>query len=313
MPRACQPAGVVGAVACGKGALDDAAVKHPPDLSIVVPARDEAGNLSRLITEVQQGVRDAGVAAELIVVDDGSTDGTWGVLTRESARHDWVRPVRLAAGAGQTVALGVGIGRAAAPFVATLDADLQNDPADLPAMLRLLESEGVDLVQGYRAERRDGWRKRAAGRVGRAARRLVLRDAVRDTGCSTRVARAALARRWPLHLDGMHRFLPACSVMLGGTVIEVPVNHRPRTVGVSHYGSLRRGAVGLVDLFAVRWMMARHHETPHVHPPEAPHTTDAAPPEAVARSSRSDPRGRITTPTAPPQSAQNARPSLSPP
>ena len=288
----------------------------PPRLSIVVPARDEAGNLPRLVAEVEQTVRGIGIDAELIVVDDGSVDGSWAVLEREAARHGWLRPVRLGQPCGQSVALGVGIARARAAFVATLDADLQNDPADLPAMLRLLGSEGVDLVQGCRAERRDGWRKRAAERVGRAARQLVLRDAVRDTGCSTRVARAALARRWPLHLDGMHRFLPACSVMLGATLIEVPVNHRPRTVGVSHYGSLRRGAVGLVDLLAVRWMMARHRATPRVHlpgrPPEAPHTADAAMPPA-APSSRNALPGRISARTPPPEPVQDAQPSLSPP
>ncbi len=239
-------------------------------LSIVVPARDEAGNLARLVAEVRGGVRDAGVDAELVVVDDGSTDGTWPTLDRLAAEHPWLRPVRLTEGRGQTIALGVGIARARAPFVATLDADLQNDPADLPAMLRLLVAEGVDLVQGHRADRRDPWAKRQTGRVGRAARRLVLHDRVRDTGCSTRVATADLARRWPLHLRGMHRFIPAVSAMLGARLLEVPVHHRPRTVGNSHYGSLRRGAVGLVDLLAVRWMMSRYRPVPPVLTPDDP-------------------------------------------
>ncbi len=266
-------------------------------LSVVVPARDEAGNLARLVAEVREGVCDAGVDAELIVVDDGSTDGTWPTLVRLAVEHPWLRPVRLTEGRGQTVALGVGIARARAPFVATLDADLQNDPADLPAMLRLLIAEGVDLVQGDRVDRRDTPAKRRAGRVGRAARRLVLHDPVRDTGCSTRVATAQLARQWPLHLCGMHRFIPATSAMLGARLLEVPVHHRPRTVGNSHYGSLRRGAVGLVDLLAMRWMMSRYRAVPPVVVPDPAgghpqdrwiNTEEPAPPPACVVAPRRD-------------------------
>ena len=275
-------------------------------LSIVVPARDEAANLPRLVQEVQQGVRDAGVEAELIVVDDGSTDDTKAVLERLESDHTWVKPVVLPHRCGQSGALAVGVRRAAAPFVATLDADLQNDPADLPAMLRLLVERRVDLVQGQRVDRRDPWPKRVAGRVGHAARRLVLHDPVRDTGCSTRVARLDLARRWPLHLDGMHRFLPVCSIMLGATLLEVPVNHRPRRCGTSHYGSLRRGAVGLIDLLAVRWMMSRHIALPPPGPvvPVPPLGACVVAPELPEYVRRKEAR------PAPPQPTQNAQASF---
>lgn len=229
-----------------------------PELSIVVPAHDEAANLVRLLEEVRSGVIDAGVQAELIVVDDGSEDGTWDLLQKMRGEHPWLRPVRMATNGGQSLALRAGIREAAAPVIATLDADLQNDPADLPILLGTLRRTGAGFVQGHRADRRDTWGKRQASRIGRAARRLVLDDPVLDTGCSTRVVRAEFARRWPLELAGMHRFLPALAAMQGARIVEVPVNHRPRHAGSSHYGSLQRGLVGTFDLLAVRWMRSRH-------------------------------------------------------
>ncbi len=232
------------------------------ELSVVIPAHNEAANLEALIHEVGSSVRDAGIDAELIVVDDGSEDQTWPLLESAAGEHAWVRGLRLSERRGQSYALWVGIGAARAGVVATLDADGQNDPADLPTMLARLRRDGLDLVQGFREHRQDHRIKKLGSAVGRWARRVVLADPVRDTGCSTRVATAALARRWPLHLAGMHRFLPAYSAMLGAALAEVPVQHRPRRAGVSHYGSLRRGLTGGLDLLAVRWMMSRHRRRP---------------------------------------------------
>ena len=162
-------------------------------------------------------------------------------------RHDRAR--------GQSAALRAGIDAAAAPLLATLDADLQNDPADLPAMVTLLREQRADLVQGDRtAHRRDHAGRRAASAIGRLCRRVLLHDPVRDTGCATRVMRTELARRLPLDRDGMHRFIPACVAALGGRVVETPVNHRPRHAGRTKYGTgiLKRGLPGLRGCFFVR-------------------------------------------------------------
>lgn len=233
-----------------------------PELSIVVPAHNEAANLSLLIAEIKSAVIDAGVRAEVIIVDDGSDDGSLKILQQLAIEHAFVLAVGLAENHGQSLAIGIGIQHARADVLATLDADLQNDPADLPAMLSLMREHSVAMVQGFRANRQDTWSKRTGSRIARAARRFVLNDPVHDTGCSTRVVATDIACQWPLHLHGMHRFLPAYSAMLGASIIETPVNHRARAAGVSHYGSLRRGFAGIVDLLAVRWMMSRHRSTP---------------------------------------------------
>ena len=230
-----------------------------PELSIVVPAHDEAASLARLVEEVEAGVLGRGIRAELIVVDDGSADATAEVLARLAERRPWLRVLRHGRRLGQTAALRTGVAAARGAAVATLDADGQNDPADLPEMLARLHHRGgdADFVQGVRVDRRDGVSKRAASAVGRLARRVALGDRVRDAGCSTRVVRAEVAAAWPLGRPGMHRFLPALSAAAGFRVVEVPVNHRARAAGRSHYGNLGRGARGLRDLIAVRGILRR--------------------------------------------------------
>ena len=237
-------------------------MEHPeanPELSIVVPAHDEAASLGALVEEVGAGVLGRGIRAELIVVDDGSADATAEVLGRLAEGRPWLRVLRNDRRLGQTRALGAGVAAARGAAVATLDADGQNDPADLPGMLARLRHRGgdADFVQGVRVDRRDGVSKRAASAVGRLARRVVLGDRVRDAGCSTRVVAAAVAAAWPLDRPGMHRFLPALSAAAGFTVVEVPVNHRARAAGRSHYGNLGRAAAGLRDLAAVRRAVRR--------------------------------------------------------
>jgi hypothetical protein len=158
---------------------------------------------------------------------------------------------------GQSRALWAGVAEARGPYLATLDADLQNDPAELPAMLNRLRGGGLDLVQGDRtASRVEGPGRRAAAWVGRAARRVVLGDTVRDSGCSSRVMRTVLAQRLPLHRRGMHRLIPALAQRAGAEIAELPVVHRPRMAGRSKYGiaPLRRGVAGLRALMWVRWM-----------------------------------------------------------
>ncbi len=230
-----------------------------PQLSIVIPALDEQDNIDPLIEQVKQAVIDQGIDAELIVVDDGSTDETLARLNAAAAEFPWVRPLHRAQPQGQSAAMFAGIAAARGTYVAMLDADLQNDPADLPHMLKVITEQEVDLVQGDRsANRRDTFVRRCSSWVGRTARRLILSDVVRDTGCSSRMMKTELAQQLPLQFKGMHRFIPVYSKMLGAKLVEVPVNHRQRHAGVAKYGVMNRALVGLVDCFAMRWMLKRY-------------------------------------------------------
>ena len=239
-----------------------------PELSIVIPALNEVGNVGPLVEQVEQNVRGAGggggVEAELIIVDDGSTDGTDAKLRELQQGRPWLRVLRRERAQGQSSAMYAGIQAARGEFVATLDADLQNDPAELPKMLAMLREKGVDFVQGDRsADRQDTFMRRRASWVGRTARNLILADPVKDTGCSARVLRASIAKQLPLQYKGMHRFFPAYAARLGATIVEFPVKHRPRAAGETKYGVgvLTRGLAGLFDCFAVRWMGKRLRDT----------------------------------------------------
>ncbi len=231
----------------------------PPQLSVVAPARDEAENLPRLVDRVEKALASAGFAFELIVVDDGSRDGSAEAVRACMAGRPWLRCIALRGATGQSAAFCAGFRAARGRWVAGLDADLQNDPADLPPLLALLERSGADLVQGDRSRaRRDGWVRRAGSGVGRLYRRLVLGDRVRDTSCSLRVMRRELALALPLELAGAHRFVPALARQLGYRVTEMPVAHHPRRAGRSKYGlGLGRALPGLVDGLGVRWLGRR--------------------------------------------------------
>jgi dolichol-phosphate mannosyltransferase len=229
---------------------------NPPELSVVVPARDEAPNIPPLLAEIGRAL--SSIPFEAVVVDDGSSDGSPAILARLRADLPWLAPVLLERPVGQSAALAAGIRAARGNAIATLDADLQNDPADLPEMWRAVRDGRADLVQGIRADRCDVLLRRGAEAVGRTARRWIVGDLTRDTGCATRVLTAELARRLPLDFDGMHRFIAACAEITGARVVEVPVRHRPRRSGRSHYGLWDRAAAGFRDALAVRWMRARY-------------------------------------------------------
>jgi glycosyltransferase involved in cell wall biosynthesis len=231
-----------------------------PELSIVVPALDEEDNVGPLIEEVRKAVVERGIAAELIVVDDGSTDQTLPRLRELARQYPWLRVLHRDKPMGQSAAMYAGIQAARGRFIATLDADLQNDPADLPAMLETLRAGNADMAQGCRAKRQDTVVRKATSWVGRTTRKLMLNDPIRDTGCTTRVVKAEIAKQFPLVFKGMHRFMPVYASMLGARVVEMPVNHRPRASGVAKYGILNRGLVGLFDTFAMRWMLRRYRD-----------------------------------------------------
>ena len=224
-----------------------------PELSLVVPAYDEEESLNALYARTEKALGNT-LLWELIIIDDGSHDGTARVI-QEIAKHDArVRGASLACNSGQTAATQVGIGMARGELIATLDADLQNDPADIPSMLAALGD--ADAIVGYRVVRHDSRLRRVSSWVGNSVRNLLSGDHIRDTGCALKVFRATAIRSVPL-FEGMHRFLPTLLRFHGYSVIEFPVSHHPRVAGRSKYGVLNRAWVGFKDLLAVRWMRQR--------------------------------------------------------
>lgn len=229
------------------------------DLSVVAPAFNEAGNLVQLVSEVQAALdvitwQGAALRWELILVDDGSTDGTKAEIQQEAGESVAVKGVYLGGRHGQTAALAAGFAAAQGRLIATIDADLQNDPADLPGLLEGLGSH--DAALGYRVGRRDSALRRFSSGVAKAARRLALGDRTIDTGCSLKLFRAEALRSLPL-LDGMHRFFPVLLRIHGYSVVELPVTHHGRHMGLSKYGVRNRFLRGARDLIAVRWIARR--------------------------------------------------------
>ncbi|HRQ73030.1 MAG TPA: glycosyltransferase family 2 protein [Phycisphaerales bacterium] len=236
-----------------------------PELSVVAPAHNERENVAELVRQIEAALDRAGIRFEIVIVDDGSTDGTREAVERLMRDRPSVRCVAMLCtppgkGNGQSAAFHAGFRAARAPLIATLDADLQNDPADLPAMLDLMRSSGADLVQGDRSRaRRDSAVRRWGSVVGRLFRRWLLGDTIRDTGCSLRIMRREVALALPLEFRGAHRFIPVTARHLGYAVVEMPVNHRPRAAGETKYGMgiAQRAIPGLIDCFAIRWMRSR--------------------------------------------------------
>ena len=221
---------------------------------MVVPVFDERDNLEPLHRELAAALAGVSGGVEFVYVDDGSRDGSAELMATLAKRDERVRVVRFAANRGQTAAFDAGFRAARGEVVATLDADLQNDPADLPRLLAALER--ADVVNGVRVGRRDGLVRKLSSRIGNGFRNWMTHETVSDVGCSLRVMRASYLRRVKLY-RGMHRFLPTLLRMEGARVVELPVSHRPRRHGRSKYGIANRLFVGLADVFAVRWMQSR--------------------------------------------------------
>jgi dolichol-phosphate mannosyltransferase len=225
-----------------------------PDLSAVVPAYNERENLPILIEELRAALDATGKHWEVVLVDDGSRDESPDWVLAAAALDPRVVPVLLERNVGQSGALAAGLERARGHVIVTLDADLQNDPADLPKLLGALEQ--ADVVSGVRAHRRDGWARRASSRIANATRRAVLGDPVTDIGCSFKAYRREALEGVPMFV-GAHRFLPALCVFRGARYAEVPLSHRPRLHGRSKYGVSNRLWRGLYDLVGVRWLKSR--------------------------------------------------------
>ncbi len=226
-----------------------------PELSLLLPAYNEEDCVEAVVREAAAVLRGMGRPFEILVADDGSTDATAARLQALAADIPELRVLRLAVRAGQSAALGAAFREARGGIFITMDADGQNDPASIPALVAGLAS--CDVCCGIRVRRQDTWSKRIGSRLANAVRNRVLRESIRDTGCTLKAFRAEFARRLPMQFRGMHRFLPALMAMEGARIAELPVGHRPRAAGTSKYTNRGRLAEALRDLWAVRWMQTR--------------------------------------------------------
>lgn len=230
------------------------------ELSVVIPAYNEAGNIKPLLVEIRKTL-DGYCLYEVICIDDCSTDDT--VRELIAAKDDGFSQLRVfchTRNCGQSAGILTGIRAARAPWIATLDGDGQNDPADIPRLLRRIRISNrhpcLQLVVGCRTRRRDTRLKRLSSRIASGARRWVLKDGASDTGCGLKIVSREAFLALP-YFDHMHRFLPALFQGNGGLVETVEVNHRPRLHGASNYGVFDRLWIGIVDLFGVWWLLKR--------------------------------------------------------
>lgn len=227
-----------------------------PDLAVVIPVKDEEGNVRPLLDEIAQALR--GRRFETVCVDDGSTDGTAAELRVAQRAYPWLRVVRHARSCGQSTATLSGVRAARAPWIVTLDGDGQNPPAEIVTLIAARDDDGgtVDMVAGQRVRRHDNWIRRVSSRIANGIRARLLRDGISDTGCSLKLFKRDAYLALP-YFDHMHRFLPALVQRHGGRVITAPVSHRPRERGESKYGFHNRLWPGLIDLAGVMWLQRR--------------------------------------------------------
>ncbi len=228
-----------------------------PAVSVVVPVRNEAGNIVPLVAEIAAAL-DGHWPFEIVYVDDGSNDGTAAELKRLVSQHPWLRCVHHKQSCGQSAAVRTGVGAARGAICATLDGDGQNDPKFIPALIRALEagSPRVGLIAGQRVGRKASAFKKLQSRIANAVRGVVLRDGTRDTGCGLKAFRRDVFLALP-YFDGLHRFLPALVRREGYAIGYVDVVDRPRASGVSNYGMWDRLWIGILDLAGVWWLIRR--------------------------------------------------------
>lgn len=224
-------------------------------VSVVIPAYNEEECIESTVCETVDVLRREQMSFEIIVVDDCSTDNTPFILRRLRNEFPELRGLRLNLRSGQSAAFGAGVKYAQGVFTVLMDADGQNDPSDIPLLMAQLQK--ADVCCGWRKNRRDRISRRVASSIANAIRNMFLKEHVKDTGCSLKVFRTELAKELPWELSGIHRFLPTMFAMRGAKVVELPVNHRPRTTGRSKYTNFGRLKMTWMDLFAVKWMKSR--------------------------------------------------------
>jgi len=237
-------------------------MSESPQLSVVVPVFNEQDNVAPLVGEIVAALRgrapDEGGDFEIVYVDDHSTDATFDTLRRLKAEVPELRVLRHVTNSGQSTAIRTGVKAARGGWIATLDGDGQNDPADIPKLLaqRAQSAAEVKLFAGWRVNRQDSGSKRWASRLANAIRTRMLRDDTPDTGCGTKLFEREAFLELPF-FNHMHRYLPALMQRAGWKTRSVPVNHRHRTTGVSKYNNLNRAMVGIADLRGVAWLIRR--------------------------------------------------------
>ena len=227
-----------------------------PEASIIIPVEDEADNISALAGEITRAMDLRRWSWEAVWIDDGSSDGSLSALAALHESDDRHRYLSFAENRGQSAALCAGFRHCRGKVIATIDGDGQNDPVDLPDMIETVLADRADMVNGYRARRRDSLIRKISSKVGNGFRSWLTGKTVRDVGCSTRVFRRECIEDLP-RFTGMHRFLPTLAAMQGWRLAEVPVNHRPRQHGLSKYNIHNRLWVGLADTLGVMWLKKR--------------------------------------------------------
>jgi dolichol-phosphate mannosyltransferase len=224
--------------------------------SVVIPLKNEERNIRALVEELEPIMASLQQPWELICVDDGSTDKTRAILRTLAQEKPYLKTLAFDKNYGQSSAFDAGFREAQGQFLITLDGDRQNDPADIPKMVALMQDQGYDLVCGIRKERRDTWLKRLLSLVANQVRSRICADGIEDTGCSLKVYRKSCLDRIKMY-QGMHRFLPSLFKIEGFRIAQIPVNHRERTEGVSNYTLVNRSFNTIWDMLAVLWMRKR--------------------------------------------------------
>ena len=232
-----------------------------PRISVVVPVFNERDNVAPLVSEIVAALRGR-LPFEIVYIDDQSRDDTLAMLQALKADTPELRVLQHAQQSGQSTAIRTGVKAARAPWIATLDGDGQNDPADIPKLIAARDtgSEQTKLYAGWRVNRQDSGSKRWASKWANAIRARMLRDETPDTGCGIKLFERDAFLDLP-YFDHMHRYLPALMQRAGWSTVSVPVNHRHRTAGVSKYNNLNRALVGITDLRGVSWLIKRSKRT----------------------------------------------------
>jgi len=225
-------------------------------LSVILPVYNEQECVEGTLRELDATLAKLSLPYEILAVNDGSSDRTPDLISNLARGIPSLRMLTIAPNSGQSAAMGAGFKAARGAVIVTMDADGQNDPADIPRLMEGLRQS--DVCCGYRANRRDSAGKRWGSRLANRVRQAILHDGIIDTGCTLKAFKAEFVRDLPMRLKGMHRFLPVLAQMQGAMVSQIAVNHRPRTAGTSKYTNLGRLKETIWDLWAVRWMQRRH-------------------------------------------------------
>jgi glycosyltransferase involved in cell wall biosynthesis len=226
-----------------------------PFLSLVIPCYNEQENIPTLLSRVSASLDTIGKPYEVIIVDDGCTDDSPKILADAMKQHPWLRVLKLNRNSGQSAAFEAGFAAARGEVIATIDADLQNDPEEIPRLLPMLD--GVDMITGWRKDRADTWFRRRQTRIANRIRNYLSRETIEDSASSLKIYKAHTLKGLKL-FNGAHRFFPTLVKMRGYTVLETPVKHSPRHAGTAKYGFRNRALRAFIDLLAIRWMKSRY-------------------------------------------------------